>query len=198
MMEVQRIGEVTRRTAETDIHVKWVLDGAGTARVDTGIGFLDHMLTLMAKHGLFDIEASCKGDLYVDGHHSVEDIGICMGLAFARAIGDKAGIKRFGTFYVPMDEALVMVSLDISGRPYLHYDVAMDVPSVGQMDAQLFEEFFRALAFNAGITLHINCLYGRNAHHIIEAAFKALGRALDAAAGKDPRIKGVPSTKGVL
>ncbi|MDK2991489.1 MAG: imidazoleglycerol-phosphate dehydratase [Clostridiales bacterium] len=198
MMEMQRIGEVTRCTAETDIHVKWVLDGAGTARVDTGIGFLDHMLTLMAKHGLFDIEVSCKGDLYVDGHHSVEDIGICMGLAFARAIGDKAGIKRFGIFYVPMDEALVMVSLDISGRPYLHYDVALDVPSIGHMDAQLFEEFFRALAFNAGITLHINCLYGHNAHHIIEAAFKALGRALDAAVGKDPRIKGVPSTKGVL
>ncbi|MBZ4665087.1 imidazoleglycerol-phosphate dehydratase HisB [Mahella sp.] len=198
MMEVQRMGEVTRRTAETDIYVKWVLDGAGTARVDTGIGFLDHMLTLMAKHGLFDIEVSCKGDLYVDGHHSVEDIGICLGQAFYKALGDKSGIKRFGTFYAPMDEALVMVSLDISGRPYLHYDVSLDVPSIGQMDAQLFEEFFRALAFNAGITLHINCLYGRNAHHIIEAAFKALGRALDAAVGKDPRIKGVPSTKGVL
>jgi len=195
---MKRIGDIRRTTAETDVYAKWIIDGTGEARADTGIGFLDHMLVLLAKHGLFDIEVSCKGDLYVDGHHSAEDIGICMGQAFAKALGDKAGIKRYGTFYVPMDEALVMVSVDISGRPYLHYNMDLGVPMIGQMDAQLFEEFFRAFAFNAGITLHINCLYGSNAHHMAEAAFKALARALSAAAEIDPRVKGVPSTKGVL
>lgn len=194
----QRIGAVNRRTAETDIQVKWNLDGSGQAAVNTGIGFLDHMLTLLAKHGLFDINVSCKGDLYVDGHHTVEDIGICLGQAFNQAVGDKASIKRFATFYVPMDEALAMVSVDISGRPFLHCDLKLNVPAIGQMDSQLFEEFFRALAYNAHITLHINCLYGRNAHHMVEAVFKALARALSQAVELDPRVKGVPSTKGVL
>lgn len=193
-----RKAKIERKTAETNVRLELGLDGTGERDIATGIGFFDHMLNLFAKHGLFDLTVRCDGDLAVDGHHSVEDIGISLGQAFREALGDKAGITRYGSFYVPMDEALAFVAVDISGRPYLVYDGGEMSLMVGDYDTELTEEFLRAFAVNAGITLHARVLYGKNSHHKIEAIFKALGQALRTAVARDPRIKGVPSTKGVL
>ena len=190
---------VQRKTNETDIAVNLVLDGEGRCKMETGIGFFDHMLNAFGRHGLFDLDVTAKGDLEVDGHHTVEDVGIVIGRAFREAIGDKRGINRFGTSFVPMDEALVLASLDISGRGQAH--VVLDLPfgMVGGFDTQLAREFFIALATNAGITLHVRQIAGDNAHHIIEAAFTAVGRALCEACSYNPRLGGaVPSTKGSL
>ena len=195
---MERKAAIDRKTAETSIRVSVALDGQGEAEIDTGIGFFDHMLILFAKHGLMNLLIQVQGDLQVDGHHTVEDVGIGLGQAIKQALGDKTGIRRYGTAFVPMDEALAMVSLDISGRPYLVYDAPVSAPRIGEYDTELSEEFFRALCVNAGLTLHIKLLHGKNAHHITEAIFKALGRALDEAARKDERITGVMSTKGIL
>ena len=192
-----REGEIQRTTYETDIKLRLNLDGEGKSTVDTGIGFFDHMLTLFARHGALDLRLSVKGDLNVDGHHSVEDTGIVLGQAVSKALGDKAGIKRYGCAYVPMDEALARCVIDISGRGFLVYDVPEMAYNPG-MDVMLAEEFFRAFAVNAGITLHISVLYGKNPHHMLEGMFKALGRALREAVSMDGRIEGVPSTKGLL
>jgi len=197
VIEVRK-GSVSRRTAETDISVSLELDGTGKAEVHSGIGFFDHMLNLFAAHGLFDLIVQCKGDIEVDGHHSVEDIGIALGDALKEALGDKKGIARYGSFYLPMDESLALVALDISGRPFLVYDGGEMAPMIGGYDTELTEEFLRAFAFHAGLTLHVKVLYGTNSHHKVEAIFKALGHALRIAAGKDDRVQGVPSTKGVL
>ncbi len=194
----KRSGEISRRTTETDIKLKLNVDGSGESSVKTGVGFLDHMLTLFAKHSQMDIELSCVGDTEVDGHHSVEDCGIALGQAIAAALGDKAGIRRYSTQFVPMDEALVMVNLDISGRAFCRFDMELTSPRVGDFDTELCEEFFRALIMNACVTMHINQQYGKNAHHIMEAAFKAAGRAFREAVSIDPAVKGVMSTKGVL
>lgn len=191
-----RIGEITRTTKETDISIKLDLDGSGKVSIDTGIGFFDHMLTALGVHAGFDLDVKVKGDLYVDGHHSVEDTGIALGQAFAKAIGDKAGIARYGSFFVPMDESLCFCSLDISGRPFLVYNAELTNEKVGEFDTCLAEEFFRAFAFNAGITLHIREEYGKNDHHIIEAMFKALAHALKQAVSINGNA--VLSTKGVL
>ena len=193
-----RKAEIERTTKETSVRVSVNLDGTGESEVLTGVGFFDHMLTLFAKHGGFDLIVKCDGDLAVDGHHSIEDIGIVLGEAFKEALGDKAGIERYGSFYVPMDEALAFAALDISGRPYLVYEAGEMAPMVGGYDTELTEEFLRAFAFNAGITLHAKILYGSNTHHKLEALFKALGHALSAAVRMDPERKGVLSTKGVL
>ena len=175
-----RTAQISRKTKETDIEIFVRLDGEGRVNIDTGIGFFDHMLTAFGVHSGIDLDVRCKGDLYVDAHHSVEDTGICLGKAFAEALGDKAGISRYGTAFVPMDESLCFCSLDISGRPFLVFSGDFSDDRVGEFDTCLTEEFFRAFAFNAGITLHINELYGKNDHHIIEAMFKAcaqIGRA---------------------
>ena len=193
-----RTATVERQTAETQVKATLNVDGTGRAEIATGIGFFDHMLNLFAKHGLFDLTVTATGDLFVDGHHTVEDTGIVLGRTFARALGDKQGIRRYGTAFVPMDEALAMVALDISGRPYLHFEAAFPVERIGDMASELVEEFLRAFAVHAGITLHVRLLYGRNAHHMAEAIFKALGRALDEATRLDGRIDGVLSTKGTL
>ncbi|HEY3423975.1 MAG TPA: imidazoleglycerol-phosphate dehydratase HisB, partial [Negativicutes bacterium] len=174
-----RFATIARQTAETDIAVNLTIDGVGKSQISTGIGFLDHMLNLWSKHGLFDVVVNVNGDLAVDGHHTVEDTGIVLGQALAKALGDKSGIKRYGTAFVPMDEALVMVSLDISGRPYLVFEAAIPAQRIGNLDSELVEEFLRALAVHAGLTLHVRLLSGKNSHHIVEAIFKALGRALD-------------------
>ncbi|BAL83222.1 putative imidazoleglycerol-phosphate dehydratase [Selenomonas ruminantium subsp. lactilytica TAM6421] len=195
---MSRVASIKRETAETKIALNLNLDGTGKAVVDSGIGFFDHMLNLMTAHGLLDLELRCDGDLEVDGHHSVEDIGIALGDAFKEAIGDKKGICRYGTFYLPMDEALAFVTLDISGRPFLVYDGGEMAPMVGGFDTELTEEFLRAFAVHAGITLHVKILYGTNTHHKIEAIFKALGHALRIAVSNDPKVTGVPSTKGML
>lgn len=195
---MERSSSVGRKTAETNIAIELNIDGSGNSSIHSGIGFFDHMLVLLAKHGLFDLTVRCAGDLEVDGHHTVEDIGIVLGQALKNALGGKAGIRRYGTAYVPMDEALAMVSLDISGRPYLVYDAVTPAPSIGAYDCELTEEFLRALAVNAGLTLHVKLLHGKNSHHIVEAIFKALGRALDEATCRDERITGVMSTKGTL
>lgn len=190
--------ELSRKTNETEISLKLNLDGKGDSNTNTGIGFLDHMLTLFAKHGLFDMELKACGDLEVDAHHTVEDIGIVLGQALKEAAGDKKSIRRYGTSYVPMDEALAMVSLDFGGRPYLVCNVNYSTDRVGNMDTELVEEFFRAVSTNAGMNIHINVLYGSNSHHMTEAVFKAFGRALDEAVRVDGRIDGVMSTKGIL
>lgn len=195
---MSREAAVKRETAETNIALNLNLDGTGKSLLDSGIGFFDHMLNLMTVHGLMDLELRCDGDLEVDGHHSVEDIGIALGDAFKEAIGDKKGICRYGTFYLPMDEALAFVSLDISGRPFLVYDGGEMAPMVGGFDTELVEEFLRAFAVHAGLTLHVKVLYGNNTHHKIEAIFKALGHALRIAVNHDPKVTGVPSTKGIL
>ncbi|MBP8597633.1 MAG: imidazoleglycerol-phosphate dehydratase HisB [Selenomonas sp.] len=197
-MSSTRTAAVERKTAETSIKLVLNLDGSGKGIIDSGIGFFDHMLNLMTVHGLMDLTLACDGDLEVDGHHSVEDIGIALGQAFRQAIGDKAGICRYGTFYLPMDETLALVSLDISGRPFLVYDGGGMAPMIGGFDTELTEEFLRAFAFNAGITLHVKVLYGTNSHHKVEAIFKALGHALRIAVENDPRVDGIPSTKGTL
>ena len=193
-----RIAEIVRKTRETEISLSLNLDGSGNALIDSGIPFLDHMLNLFAKHGIFDLELRCRGDLAVDAHHSVEDIGICLGSALDKALGDKRGIVRFAHAYYPMDDSLVRVAIDLSGRPYLVYHVAMEKERVGSMDAELMEEFWKALASHARINVHIELLYGRNSHHIFEAIFKASARALSLATRLDARMTDVPSTKGVL
>jgi imidazoleglycerol-phosphate dehydratase len=194
-----RIGEVTRRTNETQLRVRVDLDGRGQAEVRTGIGFFDHMLQALARHGLLDLQVQGSGDLHVDGHHTVEDTGIALGQAIATALGDRSGIRRYGDAVVPLDDALVRVALDVSGRPFLAYQV--DIPKwqmLGDYDVFLTPEFFRALVTHAGLTAHMDLLRGDNPHHIVEATFKAFARALDAATAPDPRVAGVPSTKGVL
>ena len=195
-----RSGNVMRETKETKIDLTIDLDGSGRADVESGIGFFNHMLTLLAAHGRFDLVLNCAGDIEVDGHHSVEDIGIALGQEVQKALGDNKGITRYGTFFLPMDETLVMVSLDISGRPFLVYDAGGAMaPMIGQYDTELTEEFLRAFAFNAGITLHVKVMYGTNSHHKVEAIFKALGRALHAAVKINPETAGeIPSTKGML
>jgi imidazoleglycerol-phosphate dehydratase len=195
---MKRIAEIERNTAETQIQLSLSLDGTGQADVRTGVPFLDHMLTLMARHGLMDIVVEATGDLAVDLHHTVEDVGICLGMAITQAVGDKRGITRYGTFTVPMDESLVMVSLDLSGRAYCVEDLDLARRWIGTYDAELTREFFQAVAANAAMNLHIHQFRGGNAHHIVEAAFKAFGRALDAATRLDERVVGIPSTKGVL
>ena len=189
---------MSRTTGETDVTVTLNLDGGGSSAIQSGVQFLDHMLALFAKHGVFDLAVSCKGDLGVDAHHSVEDIGICMGLALEKALGDKKGLVRFAHAYFPMDEAMVRVAADLSGRPYLVYRVKVRRERVGELDSDLVEEFWKAFASHARMNLHIELLYGRNTHHIFEAVFKAAARALCLATRTDPRIQGVPSTKGVL
>ena len=200
MMEEKnlRTAKVERETAETSVKLTLELDGSGQTQIDTGIGFFDHMLNLFAAHGQFDLTVRCDGDLEVDGHHSVEDIGITLGQALKQALGDKRGIRRYGTFFLPMDETLAMVSLDISGRPFLVYEGGEMAPMIGGYDTELTEEFLRALAVNAGLTLHVKILYGTNSHHKVEAIFKALGHALREAVSHDPRVTGIPSTKGSL
>ena len=193
-----RCAEVSRRTGETDINISLELDGQGTSKLDTGMGFFEHMLNLFTTHGQFNLKVECSGDLFVDGHHSVEDIGIALGQAFTKAMGDKVGIKRYGTAFVPMDEALIMVSLDLSGRAFLNYEVLVKAQMIGDYDTELTEEFLRAFAFNAGITLHVKMMAGSNSHHIVEGVFKALARALREALTVDERIQGVMSTKGML
>ena len=195
-----RSGNVIRETRETKIDLTIDLDGSGRADVESGIGFFNHMLTLLAAHGRFDLVLNCDGDIEVDGHHSVEDIGIALGQAVHKALGDKKGITRYGTFFLPMEETLVMVSLDISGRPFLVYDAGGAMaPMIGKYDTELTEEFLRAFAFNAGITLHVKVMYGTNSHHKVEAIFKALGRALHAAVKINPETADeIPSTKGML
>lgn len=195
---MSRYSEKIRQTKETSIKVGINLDGSGSCSVDTGVGFFDHMLNLMGAHGLMDLIISAKGDLNVDCHHTVEDTGIVIGNCIKEALGDKKGIKRYGTAYVPMDEALVLVSLDISGRPFLVFDGEFTAERLGNFDTEMVEEFFRALAFNAGITLHVKVMYGKNNHHMIEGIFKAFGRALREAVTLDDKISGVMSTKGML
>ena len=194
----ERTATIKRTTRETDVSVTLDLDGTGKSSIHTGVQFLDHMLTLFAKHGLFDLEITCKGDLGVDGHHSVEDIGICLGEAVAKALGDKISLTRFAHAYFPMDEALVRVIVDLSGRPFIVYRVAVERERVGELEAELLEEFWRAVAMQGRMNLHIELLYGKNAHHIFEAVFKAAARALSLATRIDARVEGVPSTKGVL
>jgi len=194
-----RVGEITRSTKETEIRVRIDLDGSGAASVSTGIGFFDHMLDAFARHGLFDLTVEAKGDLHVDGHHTVEDTGIALGEAIAKALGDRAGIRRYADALVPLDEALVRAVVDVSGRPYLSYQV--EIPKwqlLGDYDVFLTPEFFRALVTNAGLTAHVDLIRGDNPHHIVEGAVKAFARALDGATMIDPRVRGVPSTKGVL
>ena len=194
-----RIAEVSRNTAETRITARINLDGTGQAKLHTGIGFFDHMLDQIARHGLIDLDIDCEGDLHIDGHHTVEDVGITLGQAFARAVGDKKGIRRYGHAYVPLDEALSRVVVDFSGRPGLHMDVKFTAGSIGQLDTQLVFEFFQGFVNHAGVTLHIDNLKGINAHHQCETIFKAFGRTLRAALERDPRSVGViPSTKGSL
>jgi imidazoleglycerol-phosphate dehydratase len=194
-----RIAKITRRTTETDITLTLNLDGTGQYEVDTGAGFLDHMLELFARHGRFDLAVSCKGDTRVDFHHTAEDVGICLGKAFAEALGEHRGIVRYGSFLLPMDEALVQVAVDLSGRASLNCDLSIPTPRVGDFDTELVEEFFLAFTRSAGATAHILQLAGTNSHHIIEAAFKGLARALTQACAIDPRAAGeIPSTKGII
>jgi imidazoleglycerol-phosphate dehydratase len=196
---MSRHATLARTTSETDVSLELELDGSGQAEIATGIGFLDHMLTALARHALFDLRLLARGDLDVDFHHTTEDVGIVLGRAIAAALGEKRGIRRFAAALVPMDEALVEAVVDLSGRPFLAWTVAFDAPKIGAMDTELFEEFFRALAFNAQLTLHLTCLAGCNAHHIAEACFKATARALREAVEADPRLgDAVPSTKGSL
>ncbi len=198
MTAVTRIAAVNRKTNETDIHIEVNLDGQGVATVSSGIGFFDHMLTHIARHANMDLTVTCEGDLHIDDHHTVEDVGIAIGQAIAQALGDKAGIVRAGQCTMPMDEALVACALDISGRGFLAEDFVLNTPKLGDYTTELTTEFFRAVAMNAGITLHFMQLRGNNSHHIIESAFKAFARALAMAASRSARVTGIPSTKGVL
>ena len=193
-----RRAEIERKTAETQISIKLNLDGEGKCDIATGIGFLDHMLTLLAKHSFMDLTVKAKGDLEVDSHHTVEDIGIVLGEALQEALGDKAGIHRYGNCFIPMDETLAQVCLDFSGRPFLVFGAEIPKILLGNYDTEMTEEFFRAVAVHCGLTLHIRVLYGSNVHHIIEAIFKAFARAVAEATAVDPRVKGVMSSKGVL
>ncbi len=194
-----RSADIARKTKETDISVSVNLDGTGAYDVETGIGFLDHMLEGFSKHSLIDLKVRCKGDLHIDGHHTTEDVGIVMGQAVAKALGDMTGITRYGHSYIPMDETLTRAALDVSMRPYLIWKVDFSRDKLGEMDTELFKEWFHAFAMNAGLTLHVENIYGENNHHIVESCFKALARALKMAIAPDPRQAGqTPSTKGVL
>jgi len=193
-----RKADVSRKTGETDIRISLTIDGSGKNNVDTGIGFFDHMLSAFSKHGLFDLDCKVKGDLEVDGHHSVEDTGIVLGTAIKKAIGDKAGIYRYGYFILPMDEVLVLCSLDLCDRPFLGFEYEYKVPMIGDLDTELVREFFYAVSYSAGMNLHFKVLSDGNAHHVTEAMFKAFAKALDMATYVDPRVKGVLSTKGAL
>lgn len=198
MTDTSRSASLDRKTSETEIILRISLDGEGRSLIRTGIPFFDHMLTLFSRHGLIDLDVEAKGDIEVDYHHTVEDVGLALGAALAKALGDKSGIRRYGSAYVPMDEALARVVVDCSGRPYLAYEVPRGVEAIGLFPFQLVEEFLRAFSVQAGLTLHVSILAGRDAHHMAEAIFKALGRALDVAVSRDDRVKGIPSTKGVL
>ena len=193
-----RTATITRTTRETDIALQLNLEGSGQTSLNTGVGFFDHMLDALSRFALVDLTLTCRGDTQVDAHHTVEDTGICLGRAIREALGDRAGIRRVGSAYLPMDEALAFAAIDISGRPYLAFDAAFTAPMVGAFDTQLAEEFFRAVAMNAGLTVHMRLLAGRNDHHKLEALFKAFGLALRDAAAVDPRVTGVLSTKGAL
>jgi len=193
-----RTSEIKRKTNETDISVTVNIDGSGKSYIQTGIGFFDHMLCLFAKHSLMDIDITCNGDTFIDCHHTVEDVGITLGQALKDALGEKKSIARYGTCFLPMDEALAMVSLDISGRSYLVFDAEFNTPKLGDFDTEMVEDFFQAFSSACGITLHVKVMYGRNTHHIIEAIFKAFAKAVDKATIIDTRVSGVPSTKGVL
>ena len=193
-----RTATIARKTAETDIALSLTLDGTGTAAVGTGVGFFDHMLTHVAKHGLFDLSVKCAGDLHIDAHHTVEDVGICFGKALVQALGDKAGIRRFGDCILPMDDTLATAAVDLSGRPYLVWRADVPLETLGTFSSQLAEEFWRAASSAGVFNLHVLLHHGRNTHHIVEAIFKACARALRAATEPDPRASGVPSTKGVL
>lgn len=194
-----RSAKITRKTAETDISVAIALDGSGLYDNESGIGFFDHMLDQLARHSLIDITVRCKGDLHIDDHHSVEDVGIALGQALSKALGDKKGIRRYGACLLPMDDALVRAALDLSARPYLVWNVEMPAAKIGTFDTELVREFFQALATHGGITLHVDALHGLNAHHIAEATFKAVARALREAVETDPRkADAIPSTKGAL
>jgi imidazoleglycerol-phosphate dehydratase len=193
-----RTAVIERNTKETQIKMELNLDGKGTAQIETGIGFFDHMLNSFAKHGFFDLKLEVNGDLYVDAHHTVEDTGIVLGQAIRAALGDKKGIKRYGNAMLPMDDALVLCALDLSGRPFLVYDVPLTTDKLGYMDTELVKEFFYAISYASGMNLHIKMLNGTNNHHIVEAVFKAFAKALDEAVGLDARIEGVLSTKGTV
>jgi imidazoleglycerol-phosphate dehydratase len=193
-----RRATVERKTRETDIRLALALDGSGRSSIATGIGFLDHMLTALATHGRFDLEVRCRGDLHVDAHHSVEDVGIALGQALRQALGDKRGVVRFGHAYVPLDEALSRCVIDLSGRPWLHFGVEFKARQIGNMPTELFEDFFWALADHGRLNVHLDTLRGRNAHHIAETLFKSTARALSMAVALDPRVREVPSTKGSL
>lgn len=193
-----RTATVTRTTKETDIAVTLNLDGTGVSSIDTGIGFFDHMLDGFTRHGLFDLTCTCRGDLAVDSHHTIEDVGIVLGTAIREAVGDKAGIRRYGSFALPMDETLILCAVDLSGRPYFSSDVTFSVPKIGEMDTEMVREFFYAVSYAAGMNLHFHMITGGNNHHIAEASFKAFAKALDMATGFDPRVAGVWSTKGSL
>ena len=195
---LSREAGVARKTGETDIELKFGLDGSGQVELDTAVPFLNHMLDLFARHGQFDLTLRAQGDIEVDDHHTVEDIAICLGQALREALGDKAGIKRYASVFIPMDEALAQVVIDLSNRPHLEYRADYPSAQIGSFQTELVHEFLWKLALEARITLHVIVHYGRNTHHMVEAVFKALGRALDEATGYDPRVKGVPSTKGVL
>ena len=196
---MKRVSEINRKTAETDIRLSLCLDGTGKSEIDTGCGFLDHMLTLLSRHARFDLNVFCKGDTYVDYHHTAEDIGIALGTAFYEAIGDKRGIRRYGNMILPMDESLILSAVDISGRAHLEYNLPLPRVKVGDFDTELVEEFFLGFVREAKITLHIKLLDGKNTHHIIEGTFKSVARSLREAVAEDPDAKGeIPSTKGVL
>ncbi|MDH3329478.1 MAG: imidazoleglycerol-phosphate dehydratase HisB [Desulfobulbaceae bacterium] len=194
----ERTGKINRRTKETDIDLDLLLDGNGRAMIETGVGFMDHMLTLLTVHSFFDLTINARGDVQVDDHHTVEDLGICLGMALKKAVGEMAGITRYGHSYVPMDETLVRVCVDFSNRPYLHYNAVLPDQKVGSFDTSLAKEFLRALVLHGGLTLHVDLLHGENTHHIIEAVFKALGKALSAAVTIDSRVTGQLSSKGTL
>ena len=194
----ERIANVQRKTKETDIRVKLNLDGFGKSKINTGIGFFDHMLEGFSKHGFFDLELNCEGDLQVDCHHTIEDCGIVLGSAIQQALGDKKGIKRFGSCILPMDETLALCAVDLSGRPYLVFDGEFTVEKIGDMDTEMVKEFFYAVSYSAGMNLHMKVLTPGNNHHMAEAMFKAFARALDEAVNTDPRIEGILSTKGSL
>ena len=197
-MEMSRSAYIDRKTAETHVRVTLEVDGTGEAHVQTGVGFLDHMLTLLARHAVIDLTISAQGDLEVDQHHTVEDIGICLGQAVRHALADKAGIRRYGHFTLPMEETLVTTALDLSGRAYFVWSAPFPTATIGQFDAQLIEDFWQAFSANALCNLHVQLVYGRNSHHIAEAIFKSLARTLRMAVERDPRMTGVPSTKGTL
>ncbi len=195
---MDRVSNISRKTKETEISMEFNLDGSGKSQIETGIGFFNHMLDSFVRHGFFDLKLVVKGDLYVDAHHTVEDTGIVLGQAIKSALGEKEGIKRYGSFLLPMDEALVLCAIDLSGRPYLSYDLNFSAERVGYLDTELVKEFFYALSYSAGMNLHIKLLSGGNNHHVVEAAFKAFAKALDEASSQDPRIQGVLSTKGTI